>query len=236
MKEIYYLISGNIDPSKDTDKIHSDIINSSNKDRPYILLFATASSGLNWHEGYVSNISNIFNRYNCDFKIIDNHEDTSIPDEISKSDIIYFLGGSPFKHTQLTKYKELFKKVPIKVGTSAGAIYLGYHTFFFQKEDYVVAVPNMLNFVDIHVLPHSEVHNEPIVFNYLVNEIRVSTLKLYNQSGLKITKSEQGEEVFSILGNTPNEVEKVELIMKNNQYISSTDDKTVNLTIRIVND
>lgn len=236
MKELYYLISGNIDPSRDTDKIHLDIIKESNKSCPYILFFATASNGMSWHEGYKQNISNIFNKYNCNFKIIDNYEDKTIEEETKKADIIYFLGGSPYKHTQLTKYKDFFKKIPIKVGTSAGAIYLGYHTFFFQKEDYVVAVPNMLNFVDIHVLPHSEVHNEPITFNYLVNEARISTLKIYNQSGIKIIKENENEEVFSIVGNTENETEKIELIMKNNIYTSSTTDKKLDLKIRIIND
>lgn len=234
MKEYYYLISGNIDPSKDTDKIHLDILNCCNKPKPKILLFATASDGLSWHNDYVKNIYTIFSKYNCEFKIIDD-VNLDWTEEILKSDILYFLGGSPYKHTRLTKYKELFKKIPIKVGTSAGAIYLGYHTFYLQKDDYLISVPNMLNFVDLHVLPHSETHQEELTFNYLTNEIFVSALKIYNQACVKIEKNDDEEKVFCMIGNTPNSDEKIELILKNRKYLKYNNDELIYPEINLVN-
>ncbi|MFN8672673.1 MAG: Type 1 glutamine amidotransferase-like domain-containing protein [Candidatus Sericytochromatia bacterium] len=228
MKELYYLISGNIDPSRDTHKIHLDMIKETKKEKPFILLFATASDGLNWHNDYVKNITNIFSKYSCNFKIIDN-VDIDFSSDLEKADIIYFLGGSPYKHSRLYKYKEKFKKVPIKAGTSAGAIYLGYETFFLQKDDYLISVPNMLNFVDIHVLPHSETHIEELTFNYLVNEAKISVLKIYNQACLKIEKNEDNtENIFSLMGETENSDEKLELILNNSKFIKTNKDEIIN--------
>lgn len=226
MKETFYLLSGNIDPSQDTDKIHFDMLKQTGKEKPLIYLFATASTGVDWHNNYINNISNIFSKYNCDFKIIESPEQIQ-NDDFNNVDIVYFLGGSPYKHTVLTLYKELFDKVPVKAGTSAGAIYLGYHTFFAGKDDYVIAIPNMLNYISLHVLPHSETHTEEIVFNYLVNEINVPVLRLYNQSGLKIENNNGEEVVTSLIGNAVNGNEKIEIIMNNKFYKSEEDKKLV---------
>lgn len=234
MKEYYYLISGNIDPSKDTNKIHLDMVSCCGKPKPKILLFATASDGLNWHHDYIKNITKIFSRYNCEFKIIDD-VNIDCTEEILNCDIVYFLGGSPYKHTRLNKYKELFKKVPIKVGNSAGAIYLGYHTFYLQKDDYLISIPEMLNFVDLHVLPHSETHHEELTFNYLTSEIFVSVLKIYNQACVKIEKTAEAEKVFALFGNTPNSDEKIELVLKNRKYLKYNKDEVIYPEMNLVN-
>lgn len=234
MNEIYYLMSGNISPEKDTDKINLDIIKSSKKENPFILLFATASDGTDWHQKYKDNISTIFSRYNCHFEILDNLE-LDFSDKIEKADIIYFLGGSPYKHTRLNKYKDLFKKVPIKVGTSAGAIYLGYQTFFLQKEDYLISIPNMLNFIDLHILPHSETHKEEITFNYLVNEISVSVAKIYNQACIKIEKEDDIEKISFIMGDTLNSDEKIEIVLNNSKYFKITKDQIIKPNINLIN-
>lgn len=234
MKQTYYLLSGNIDPARDTDKIHLDMLTQADKDKPHVTLLATASTGTDWHEGYKANLSNIFGKYNCDFQIIDFIDD-NIPEKIENTDIIYFMGGSPYKHSFLTKYRDSFAKIPIKVGTSAGAIYLGYHTFFAGKDDYVIAVPNMLNFVDLHVLPHSETHTEEVVFNYLVNEAKISVLRLYNQSGLKIESENGIEKITSLMGNSEGSNEKIQLILNNNAFYNSNEDKILNISSKLLN-
>lgn len=233
MKQTFYLLSGNINPSFDTDKIHLDMIKETNKEQPLIYLFATASNETDWHENYIKNISNIFSKYKCNFKIIENIEDVN-NHSFDNVDIIYFLGGSPYKHSFLTKYKDLFDKVPIKAGTSAGAIYLSYHTFFAGKDDYIISVPNMLNYVNIHVLPHSETHREEIVFNYLVNEMNISVLRIYNQACLKITKDGNNELIETIMGQSENNEEKMELIV-NNKYFMIKEDKSIALPSKILN-
>jgi peptidase E len=233
MRETFYLLSGNINPSFDTDKIHLDMLKQTQKENPMIYLFATASIGTDWHENYVQNISNIFSKYNCQFRIIDNIDDIQNYD-FDNVDIIYFLGGSPYKHSFLTKYKTQFDKVSIKAGTSAGAIYLGHETFFAGKDDYIISVPNMLNYVKLHVLPHSETHKEEIVFNYLVNEINIPVLRLYNQSCLKIEKDNNIQYVSVIVGDSKNSDEKVEIILSNNFY-KIDEDKYLNLPINILN-
>ena len=106
MKEYFYLLSGNIDPSKDTNKIHNDILSVVNNEVPHITLFATASTGTEWHESYKNNVSIIFSNYRCTFEIIDIIDDY-IPEKLSKTDVVYFLGGSPYKHSFLTKYTPL---------------------------------------------------------------------------------------------------------------------------------
>lgn len=235
MNQTYYLISGNINPAFDTDKIHLDMINEANKNgstNPLIYLFATASTGTDWHDNYVKNISDIFSKYDCQFKIIDNVEAVAEYD-FSNVDIVYFLGGSPYKHSALTKYKYLFDKIPIKAGTSAGAIYLGYETFYAQKDDYLIAIPNMLNYINLHVLPHSETHKEELVFNYLVNEINIPVLKIHNQACLKIQKNDH-ETVNSIMGDVENVEEKIEIIMPG-RYYKAEEDKTIALSSNIVN-
>lgn len=233
IQQTFYLLSGNINPASDTDKIHLDMIKQTNKEKPLIYLLATASTGTDWHEDYKKNISNIFSKYNCQFKIIDNLDQIK-DDNFDDVDIIYFLGGSPYKHTILTELKEKFKKVPIKAGTSAGAIYLGYHTFFAGKDDYVIAVPNMLDFVRLHVLPHSETHTEEIVFNYLVNEINVPVLRIYNQAGLKIEKNDDLEIVTAIMGQSSGSDEKIEMIV-DNKFYKINEDKNLQLVPKIIN-
>lgn len=234
MKETFYLLSGNINPASDTDKIHLDMLKETGKDKPVIYLFATASIGADWHQSYVENISSIFAKYNCTFKIIENIEQIE-NESFENVDIIYFLGGSPYKHTTLAPLKDKFKKVPIKAGTSAGAIYLGYHTFFIGKDDYVIAIPNMLDLINLHVLPHSETHKEEMVFNYLVNEINVPTLRLYGQAGLKIQKSSTGHEsVEVIMGGTNGNEEKIEMVI-NNRFYNSQQDKILNLDSTLIN-
>lgn len=234
MKEYFYLLSGNIDPSKDTNKIHNDILSVVNNEVPHITLFATASTGTDWHESYKNNVSMIFSNYSCTFEIIDIIDDY-IPEKLSKTDVVYFLGGSPYKHSFLTKYREDFQKIPVKVGTSAGAIYLGYHTFFAGKDDYVIAVPHMLDFVDLHVLPHSETHKEEIVFNYLVNEVKINVLRIYNQAGLKIEYQDGVEKVTTLMGNSEIAEEKIELILTTN-YHKAEEDKILNLSLKLLKD
>lgn len=233
MKEYYYLLSGNIDPSRDTDKIHLDMLRVINKEKPHILLLATASTGTDWHENYKTNISGIFSKYPCTFKIIDNLEQDLTP-FIAESDIIYFLGGSPYKHTKLNQYREQFRKVTVKAGTSAGAIYLSYPTFYVGKDDYVLAVPGMLGFVDLHVLPHSETHREELVSNYLANEAGISVAKLYNQAGLKIEVDERSETVTALMGRVNNSLEKIEMVLKNRTFYKTEEDKVFNLGIKLV--
>jgi peptidase E len=232
MKEYYYLLSGNIDPARDTDKIHLDMLQAANKEKPHILILATASPGTYWHEGYKNNISGIFNNYNCTFKLIDD-PDQDLNPLISEADIIYFLGGSPFKHTKLTKYKEQFRKVPVKAGTSAGAIYLSYPVFYAGKDDYVLAIPNMLGFIDLHVLPHSEVHTEEVVSNYLANEARISQVKLFNQTCIKIEVNDGVETVTAIMGGTPDSPEKIVMILKDNTFYQAEEDKVLNLGLKL---
>lgn len=233
MKQTIYLLSGNINPAFDTDKIHLDMINQTGKERPLIYLFATASIGTDWHNEYVKNISAIFNRYNCDYKIIDNI-DTINDYNFDNTDIVYFLGGSPYKHSFLSKYKYLFDKIPVKAGTSAGAIYLGYETFYAQKDDYLIAVPNMLNYVNIHVLPHSETHKEELVFNYLTNEIRIPVLRIYNQACLKIEKDDINETVSVLVGNAQNGNEKIEIVLPE-RYYKSEEDRVITLSSKLLN-
>ena len=145
------------------------------------------------------------------------------------------MGGSPYKHTRLTKYKEFFKKIPIKAGTSAGAIYLGYETFFAQKDDYLLAIPNMLNFVNLHILPHSETHKEELVFNYLANEAFISVARFYNQVGLKIGVENGVENIYSIMGNSEGMAEKIELVLKDRTYFKTEEDKKLALKINLIN-
>lgn len=234
MQEYFYLLSGNIDPSRDTDKIHLDIIKETQKDKPKILLFATASFGTDWHEKYIKNLSNIFSKYPCEFQFIEDTEDENIKKLVPESDVIYFLGGSPYKHTKLTKYKELFQQVPIKVGTSAGAIYLGYPIFYFGKEDYVVAVPDMLGFVDLHMFPHSESYPEEIVSNYLLHEANVSFAKLYNQTGIKIERINNHETLYFFMGETPYSYEKIELFLNNKKYLKVENDSSIQLPKKLI--
>jgi len=234
MQEYFYLLSGNIDPSKDTDKIHLDIIKETKKDKAKILLFATASVGTDWHENYLKNISNIFSQYPCEFKFIEDVNDENIENFVLESDVIYFLGGSPYKHTKLTKYKELFKKVPIKVGTSAGSIYLGYQTFYFSKEDYIVAVPDMLGFVNLHILPHSESYPEEIVSNYLLYEANVSYAKLYNQVGIKIERENDNEKISFLMGESINSNEKIELFLNSKKYLKVENDYSIQLSQKLI--
>jgi hypothetical protein len=234
MREYFYLLSGNIDPSRDTDKIHLDMLNASGRENPHVLLLATASTGTDWHENYKANISAIFAKYRCTFTLAD--EDKDLGPLISEADIVYFLGGSPYKHTRLNHYRDLFRKVRVKAGTSAGAIYLGYHTFFVGKDDYVLAVPGMLGFVDLHILPHSETHKEEMVSNYLANEANISLAKLYNQAGLKIESDNGIETVTALMGGTENSVEKIEMVLKNRTYFKAEEDRVFNLGIKLIND
>ncbi len=233
MSEYFYLLSGNIDSTRDTDKIHLEMLKQANKQKPKLVLFATASIGTDWHDNYKANISNIFAKYHCQFDIIDNPND-DIAEKLKDTDIVYFLGGSPYKHTVLTQYKDLFKAIPIKAGTSAGAIYLGYHTFFAGKDDYVIAIPNMLDFVNLHVLPHSETHTEEIVFNYLVNEVHVSVARIYNQAAIKIEINNGIQIVTTLMGESKGMIEKVEIILNNNTFYRSSEDKILNI-LKLVN-
>ncbi len=233
MKNYIYLLSGNIDPTKDTDKIHLDMIKSSGKDKPHILLFATASTGAEWHENYISNISKIFGSYNCTFKIIELINDEIIND-LKTADIIYFLGGSPYKHSQLKKYSNYFKQITVKAGTSAGAIYLSYPTFYLQKDDYLIAMPDMLGLIDLHVLPHSEMHKEELVANFLMNEALISFARFYGQVGLKIEYNNEEEKIYALMGDTPGTMEKIELFLKNNKYISIEHDGIVSMTQKLM--
>ena len=233
MNKYFYLLSGNIDPARDTDKIHLDMLKETNKEKPKLVLFATASVGTDWHENYKANISNIFAKYNCQFDIIDDPND-NIAEKLRDTDIVYFLGGSPYKHTVLTQYKDLFEVIPIKAGTSAGSIYLGYHTFFAGKDDYVIAIPNMLDFVNLHILPHSETHTEDIVFNYLVNEARISVARIYNQAAIKIEISNDVQIVTTLMGKSQGMIEKVEIVLNNNTFYQSSEDKILNIA-KLVN-
>lgn len=215
-KELIYLMSGNLDPAKDTDKFHLDLLRETDKERPNILLFATASTGTDWHQSYLDNLKFLFSKYKCEFQIIDDPE-LDIPAYLKDTDVVYFLGGSPYKHTKLTKYREFLEKVPIKVGTSAGAIYLSHPVFYFQKDDYLVSVPEMLGLVNIHILPHSELHREELVAGYLEHEAGISFARFYQQVCLKI-KKEQGKishQVF--VGGTLEGEEKIEFFLRNGQ-------------------
>lgn len=49
--------------------------------------------------------------------------------------------------TRLNRYRDDMRKVKVKAGTSAGAIYMGYHTFYLTKDDYILAIPEMLHLV-----------------------------------------------------------------------------------------
>ncbi len=233
MQEVFYLMSGNINPSLDTDKIHLDMLKATNKERPLVYMLATASNSTDWHSEYVKNMEIIFSKYQCDFKIIDDIKQLE-NDNLENVDIIYFLGGNPYKHTNSINLKNKFKNISIKAGTSAGAIFLGYQTFFLEKDDYLISIPNMLDFVDLHVLPHSEIHKEEIVFNYLINEVNIPVLRLYGQSCLKIQETESGEEVVSaIMGETLNSLEKIEIIT-NRKFYQSQEDKVFNLDVKLI--
>lgn len=214
MREVFYLLSGNIDPFMDTDKFHLDMLRESGKEKPHLLIFATASGGTEWHENYLKNLSSIFSRYSCTFDIFEDPE-ADYTEAIKKADIIYFMGGNPYKHTKLSRFRDLFRQVPVKAGTSAGAIYLGHSTFYVQKDDYLIAVPEMLGFINLHVLAHSEIHPEEMVSDYLIYEIKIPLLKLYNQSGIKIISENSEEKAFAIMGDTKASDEKLEIIYDN---------------------
>jgi len=234
MKEYFYLLSGNMDPARDTDKIHLDMLAAVNREKPNVLLMATASDGTDWHENYKINIAKIFSAYHCIFNLVDNPEDAFLSQYLQEADIVYFLGGSPYKHTRLQQYRDLIRKVPVKAGTSAGAIYLGYPTFYVGKDDYVLSVPGMTGFTGLHVLPHSETHTEDIVSNYLANEVHISMAKLYNQCGLKIENDHGNETVTAIMGGTSGSQEKIEMVLADSTFFRAEEDKVLNVRIKLI--
>jgi len=235
MNEVFYLLSGNIDPSRDTDNIHLDMLKSTNKENPSVVLFLTGSDGVDWHGNYRNNLTTIFSRYSCQLTFVENPDDPEIPKYLENADIIYFMGGSPYKHTRLNRYRDDMRKVKVKAGTSAGAIYMGYHTFYLTKDDYILAIPEMLGWVDLHVLPHSETHKEELVCNYLANEAGISFLKLFNQTALKIECNDSLETVTTLMGNSPGIEEKIELQLKNRMLWKINASQEIKSPLKLIN-
>jgi len=216
------------DSEKSYNLILDDVFNNISKKNPVTLVFFNQSSDLE-----KGNLFRVFSRYTSSVDLI---KDTNneLKRKILKADIVYFHGGNPYKYTIFNEYKEYIKKVPIKIGNSAGAILLSNHTFYFQKDDYIVAIPNMLNFVNLHVFAHSEIYKDEIVFNYLLYENPTNILRLYGNSCLKIDYSidDKKQKVFSIIDNGTSE--KIELFIKKISY-TCTKSQEIDLLDKLIN-
>ncbi|GIW21386.1 MAG: hypothetical protein KatS3mg068_0393 [Candidatus Sericytochromatia bacterium] len=229
MKHLYYLLSlSNNQNNRNLNLFFKDISKNIDKKNPNILVFSNQDSDIK-----NSDIFNFFCELANNINLFDN-DNFDLKNEILKSDIVYFHGGNPYKYTTFSKYKQYLKNTPIKIGNSAGAIFLSNHTFYAQKDDYIIAIPNMLNFINLHVFAHSEIYKEDIVFNYLLYENPTNILRLYGDSCLKIEYdfNSNTQKVYSIIEDKLSR-SKIELYIKNISY-TYTDSQEIDIIEKLV--
>lgn len=77
--KFFIYFSAMLIPSRDTDNIHLDMLKSTNKENPSVVLFLTGSDGVDWHGNYRNNLTTIFSRYSCQLTFVENPDQPGNP-------------------------------------------------------------------------------------------------------------------------------------------------------------
>ena len=193
----FYLIGGH-DFDLKSNYIQSELISLSNKDKPKILLFPTASFD---SDKTINNFKKEFENLNYDLDIVYLYKSPNIneiKDKILTSDIIYFTGGNTKKFYEFltnSGYDELLyfmaKIDKIIAGTSAGAIIfckygLGDSESYYDNGQYYNYKKVLgLGILDIAFCPHFNLGDRILYFKDILTEIDIA-YALSNDTALLI--------------------------------------------------
>lgn len=111
---------------------------------------------------------------------------------LKQADIIYLLGGNPFKqldYLRQTKYDEIVKNSnALIIGVSAGTMNLAIKSYYSKDDDYPESVIyNGLGIVDVTIDPHFDINNVEQLNEIKINSKKIKIIGLPNELAIVIS-------------------------------------------------
>lgn len=140
--------------------------------------------------GVVKNFKKIFKDLNIE--LLDNRINKKEGSKLLiEADIIYLLGGNPFKQLESLKEKKyseiIYKSSALIIGVSAGSMNLAKHAYYSKDDDYPESVLyDGLGLTDITIDPHFDINNKDQVEEIKKHSNKQKIIGLPNESSIII--------------------------------------------------